>query len=188
MNLAILAKITAGGMLAGVLAGCVSAAVEVQVLDENTARSTISMIIPAKTYEERAAQGPVDGICGEAELVAAPDGGVTCVTVVEGGFDELRSADANLSIQSLGDGLVRVGFLLAELEDTDSSSPEAVNETRAIFEGQTLSLSVRGGVIVETNMERAADGQSAALTIPISNVFVGDLGEIREPFAVVDIN
>jgi hypothetical protein len=55
----------------------------------------------------------------------------------------------------------------------------------SIFEGHTLNLSVSGGTIVDTNMETAADGQSASYELSFTELFSSDLDLPAEIYAVV---
>jgi hypothetical protein len=192
MNLAVVAKIAGGVLLAGVLAGCVSAAVDVVVLDEGTARGTMKLIVPAATYAELRSEGDAQSICKDSDEVAEVDGGLVCTTVQEGAFADLSFAgeqgDGGVTFKALGNGLVRVAFPLAEMADSDTPSEEELQMISALFADQTVTMSVSGGIIVETNMELAPDGLSATMSLPLANVFAGGLGGMGEAFAVVEVN
>ena len=114
--------------------------------------------------------------------------------VESGPFDELDlQADEGEEpiIEAVGDGQVRVAFPTGDLaaalaEDTGAGDDAQMQAMIAsIFEGHMVTMTVSGGEIVDTNMEIAADGQSATYQIPFTDLFGPDLALPPEIYAVV---
>jgi hypothetical protein len=94
-------------------------------------------------------------------------------------------------IEAIGNGQVRVAFPTADLTESLSEEIDPAQDAQmrammaSIFEGHTLNLSVSGGTIVDTNMETAADGQSASYELSFTELFSSDLDLPAEIYAVV---
>lgn len=181
------------------LTACIDANIEVAVLGENLgeARTTISM--DTQFYEIGKAQNGSDDFCGEDEGVfEANDTVVTCTTILSGDFaalmEEVGENDGpEPTITLVSPGLVRVTFptgsLAEEIGAGDFVDDEETKQmVLGMFEGRAITLVVSGGAIVDTNMTVSADGQSASIVIPFTQLILGTLDLPDESFAVVQLN
>ncbi len=179
-------------VLAG-LAGCVNVTMELQVLDENTARGMTTIVMDREFYDTTLEQGD-GGFCKDEGVLTLSDDAATCVTTEQGTFAELlKSADSGEpvpTITNVGSSLVRVTFPTASLSEqfaNDGSDPETLAMMQTFFEDRTFTLKVSGGQIGETNMTISEDGQSAALVIPFLDLINGEADLPDEAFAVVQL-
>jgi hypothetical protein len=187
-------------VLAGGLAGCVDATVEVDVLSEATARATMTQVMAPEFYsmvqQGQDAGQMEDDFCEEGELTENADGSATCVISREGTFAELELGEEGdedaVSFSSAGPGLVRVAFptgaLTDEVTDGEELNAEAMAMLEGVFEGRNITLVVSGNEIVETNMTAASDNRSAEAVIPFVDLINGEAELPEELYAVVRVN
>ncbi len=188
-----LARMAGTFLVAAGLAGCVNVVMELQVLDENTARGSTTISMDREFYDMSQQQGGGD-FCDESGVFTLTDEAAICVTTQEGTFAELLEGSDPGSpaptITNVGDGLVRVTFPTASLADEigeEDPDPESLAMMQQFFEGRTLTLTASGGQIVETNMETAEDGLSASLVISLLELVTGKADLPDEAFAVVKL-
>jgi hypothetical protein len=133
-----------------------------------------------------------DGFCDEGELIETPES-VSCVVTQSGPFDELDLDEdgSGPTIEAIGGGQVRVSFPLGELSQDigegvgAGEDPEMMAMMASMFEGNSITLTVSGGRIVDTNMEIAADGMSASYVIAFTELLTGEADLPEEAYAVV---
>lgn len=188
-------RLAGAGGLALMLTACMDVSMTVDVTSQTEAEATMVTTMARDMYELMMAQAPEEQeeFCAGGELVETADA-VECTMVESGSFDELDfdSEDGEEPvIESIGNGQVRVAFPTGELAESlsEEMDPEQDAQMRAmiasIFEGHTIAMTVSGGQIVDTNMEIAADGNSASYEIPFTELFSTDLDLPPEIYAVV---
>ena len=176
------------------LSACVDASMEIEVLSTKAAKGTMVMAMEKSMYEMgQSADDSSDGFCDDGTLEITEDNAI-CTTVKEGGFDELTfdtgsEEEERISITSVGNGLIRVVFptgnMSSEMGGEDTSDPEMAKMMETFLTGHYLTMKVSGGEIVESNMEVAADGQSAELKIALVDLINSEAGLPAEVYAVV---
>lgn len=202
------------GKLAGVLAltvglaGCIDATVEIEVQSETNARATMTQVMGADIYsmvkmgaaqatEGAEATESSEDFCAGGDLTEGSDGSATCIMSSEGAFADLNFGEGQDNetavFTSAGAGLVRVAFPTEEMKGELGAGDEAMDEEtkammQAFFEGRAITLKVRGGEIVESNMTIAGDKQSAEIVIPFLDLINGTAELPAELFAVVKVN
>lgn len=190
-----LVRLSGVAALALSLAACMDISMEVEVLSQTEAKGTMATTVGADIYQMLAAQQTEtddDGFCDEGELVETPET-VSCVVTSSGPFDEFEMGDDGESptIEAIGGGQVRVSFPLGGLADEigeglgAGEDPETLAMMASMFEGAQIAMTISGGPILDTNMELAADGNSASLTILFTELLTGDIDLPEEAYAVV---
>lgn len=188
-------RLGAAAVLALGLAGCMDITMDIEVLSETEARASMTTSMEADIYAMISAQAEEgdEGFCDEGELIETGTT-VDCVVTSAGAFDELDFGDEQNEgphIEAIGNGQVRVSFPTGDLaeqvaEGTGSDEdPEMTAMIAQMFEGAQIVMRVSGGVIVDTNMDLAPDGQSASYQIPFTGVMLGELDLPDEIYAVV---
>lgn len=181
------------------LAGCIDAKVDIEVLSQTTARATLTQDMGADFYAmvkmsaEEADQADEDLFCDEGRLTENADGSATCVITEEGLFADLNlgsEEDPGVTFTRAGPGLVRVALdtseMAAELGAEEQMDEETRQMMQAFFSGHAITLRIGGGVITETNMEKAEDG-AAEMVIPFLDMINGTLDMPDELYAVVRV-
>lgn len=178
-------KLAATLMLVGTLAGCVDAAVEVELAGSETARMVVTQAMNADFYgmlDAEAGRDSDDGakhperFCMEGELTEKRDGSAICTIAVEGTLRQLNRAGQPVRFTSEEDGLVRIELALEEVRDAIGAGETDEDGRRmleAFFSGRKLTVNFSGGAIVDTNMEASADGQTATAVLPLLDVING---------------
>ncbi len=189
-----LARLAGTVLIVGGLAACVDITMEVQVLDETNARGMTTISMDREFYDMSQQQGGGD-FCDDDGTFTLTDEAAICVSTKEGTYAELlEGADQGEPIPTIvnvGPGLVRVTYPTASLAEEfseDTSDPESLAMMQQFFEGKNLTMKVSGGEIVESNMEIAEDGMSAAIVIPLLGMMTGEVELPDESFAVVKLN
>lgn len=188
------ARLGGVAVLALSLAACMDISMEVEVLNETDAKGTMTTTMAADMYQMITAQQVEgeEGFCDEGEVVENADS-VSCVVTQSGPFSELDLGEdeAGPTFVALGGGQVRVGFPLSDLSDGIAESlgsgedPEMMAMMASMFEGNSITLKVSGGRIVDTNMEIAGDSMSASFVIPFDGLLKGEIELPEEAYAVV---
>jgi hypothetical protein len=194
VKLSIFGKLIATSTLALALTGCIDVEMDVALTSETTARTTTTQVMSAEFYEMVSMAGEEgsdeEGFCVEGELTENADGSAICVEIAEGTFEELGQGDEDGMVFTLeGPNLVRVTLPMDGIEAEVGADDELDAETRAMmqsmFEGRTVTLSVSGVEIVETNMEKSADGKSASVVLDFMDIIDGKTGLEGDLFALV---
>lgn len=199
MNLQSIGKLAAGLMLAGTLAGCIDADVDVALTSATTAKATMTQTMGADFYsmvKMSAAEAPADApkddqFCAEGELTENPDGTATCVIVEDGAFANLTfgSQEPTITFTPAGPGLVRIALPTAQMKDEigadETMDEETTKMVEAFFAGHGVTLRFSGAEVTDTNMTLSDDKTSAETTIKFLDLLngTGDLPD--ELFAVV---
>lgn len=196
MPLPAFARLAGAAALSLALAGCMDVTVDVAVLSETAARSTVTQFISADFYPmmQMSMEGEDEVLCEEGTLTENPEGSAVCVIVQEGPFASLvtgpEGEESGIRFSSAGAGLVRVGFDTEGLSDEVGGDDELDDETRqmmeAILAGNTITLRISGGEVVETNMERVDGG--AQTVILLLDLLDGGLDMPDELYAVIRVN
>lgn len=191
MQIGSLARLAGIGALAVSLAACVDVEMVIEVLDQDNGRGTITMTIDKSMYDMVTAEGGESDFCEDGEIIEG-EATVQCVQIEEGSFDELMfsedSDEPQPTVTNEGGGRVRVSFPTSTITEgmgADADDPQTQAMMAAMFEGNTLTLTVTGGPIVDTNMELSADGQSASLTVLFTDLFDGTVELPEFSYAVV---
>ncbi len=195
MNISTLTRAAGAGGLTLMLAACMDVSMSVDVTSQTEAEATMVTTMERDMYELMMAQATEqdEEFCAEGELVETADA-VECTIVQSGPFAELSALGEEGEepvIEAIGNGQVRVAFPTADLTESLSEEIDPAQDAQmrammaSIFEGHTLNLSVSGGTIVDTNMETAADGQSATYELSFTELFSSDLDLPAEIYAVV---
>lgn len=192
MRITTIARAAGIVMLGAGLAGCVDVEMDINVLTAETARGTMTMTIDKSMYDMMNAQeGASTDFCEDGEIIEE-ETVVKCVDVEEGAFEELLFGDdsdeAKPTIVAQDNGQVRVSFPTSDLTEEitgGDDDPQSQAMMAAMFEDNVMVLKVSGGPIVETNMELAADGMSASLTIPFLELINGTADLPKKAYAVV---
>ncbi len=196
MHLPLLGRLAATAALAAMLAGCIDVSLDVAVTSPTTARATMTQVMGADIYAmvkmgEESGETEEAGFCDEGTLTETADGGATCVIVEEGAFADLDLGqdEGGMRFTEAGPGLVRVALPTADMkaelgadEDMDAETKQMVD---AFFAGRTLTVSVSGAEVVDTNMSRSDDGKTASEAIPMLDLINGTAELPDELFAVV---
>lgn len=192
MNFNIVGKLVAASTLALALTGCIDVKMDIALTSDTTARATTTQIMSAEFYEMVGAAGAdnEEGFCADGELTENADGTAICVEVQEGPFaDFLEGEEESMTFTQEGPNLVRVLLPMGGIEAEVGAGEEMDEETRAMmasmFEGRSVTLSVSGVEIVETNMEKSADGKSASVVLDFMDIFDGKTGIDGDLFALV---
>ncbi|UJW84483.1 hypothetical protein [Devosia sp. SL43] len=199
MNLISIGKLAATMLLAGALAGCIDAEVDVVLTSETTARATMTQVMGADFYSmvkmsasETEADAPKDDdFCADGDLTKNADGTATCVIVEEGKFARLTfgNDEPTITFASAGPGLVRVSLPTAEMRDEVGADEGIDEETKAMveafFKGHGITVRFSGAEVTETNMTLSEDKTSAESEIQFLDLINGTAELPDELYAVV---
>lgn len=185
------------------LGGCIDASMDVEVTGAGTARATMTQVMTRSVYDmiqstiEKPDKGASPSIaasfCKHGTL-ALSDKAATCTLVQQGPIASTSfgspKGDPMMTVEAIGGGRVRVSFSTPGMMDDLASGEEKMDaETRAMlqsfFDGHTITLRVTGGTILETNMDLAKDGLSAARDIAFVDLINGTADLPAELYAVV---
>lgn len=206
MNVRIFGRLAGAIALTVGLAGCFDMKMDLEVLSETDGKATVTTTMGADIYPmiKAGAAGETsdtEGFCKEAGAVLTEnaDGSATCVQVTEGAFAELSTSeggnDATFTVVS--PGVVRVAFKTEEMKGDLAASTGAGDEAmdeetkkmmEGMFAGHTLTISIKGKQVVETNMTASADNTAAEIVIPLLDLMNGTVELPGELFAVVKVN
>jgi hypothetical protein len=183
------------GLLTLSLAGCFDMSMDIEVLTETAARSTIVQTMPVEIYQmvvqAPAGQGgfctPDDG----GELMINADGSATCTQVVEGTFAEIETADEadSFDVAVVSPGVVRITFRAdtvgGQIASEAGNDPQVTAMINSMFEGRSMTVRLIGSELIETNMSPTADGRGAELVIPFTDLINGTTSLPPELYAVL---
>jgi len=175
------------------LTGCAEVSMEVHVLGEDSIRATTVKSMNRDVYDVSQIQNET-GFCDDGQIELT-DIAAICTVVMEGDFASLSipSPDGSPqpSVVLIDANLVRVTFPTADLENDFGASTGSLDEQEkqiiAMFAGRSITLTVTGGEIVETNMTLAKDKQSASLEISLTALFAGETDLPTESFATIKL-
>jgi len=192
-------RLVATLLVAGTLAGCVDAAVEVELTGPGAARAVVTQTMGADFYAMLTAEDGEDGedgeealrrFCSDGKLTENRDRSATCTIVVEGNMRQLRhTEDQPIRFTPEQDGLVRIELALDDVRDrigAGETDDEGRRMLEAFFSGRKLTVSFSGAAIAETNMEVSADGDTASAVLPLLDI-VNETGKWPDVlYAVVE--
>ena len=196
MSLNLFGKLASVAAIALGVSACVDVNIDVAVTSTTTARATMTPGMTADLYAmvkmgEESGESSEAGFCDEGTLTENADGTATCTMVEEGPFDSLDmgSGESGMSFTDIGNGLVRVALPTVAMKKELGADEEMDEETKqmvlAFFEGHSITLTISGAEVTDTNMTRAADGKSASQVIPMLDLINGTVDLPDELFAVV---
>src|SRR5690606_29267635 len=119
------------------------------------------------------------------------DGSAICTIVEEGEFADLDLGqdEGGMTFAPAGPGLIRVALPTADMQAELGAEEQMDEETRqmveAFFAGRTMTITLSGAEITDTNMTRSADGRRAEQVIPLLDLINGSAGLPEELYAVV---
>ena len=210
MNFRILGRLAGVLAVTAGLAGCMDVEAEIEVLSATTGKATTSMTIGADFYPmiKQMSEAGGEGVKSEPfcakdgeELTENEDGSATCVTTKEGelatlteGEDGGPSEDA--SFTEVSPGVIRVAFKTSDMKSQvaegagggSADDAQAMAMIKPYFEGHTISITIKGKKITETNMTASDDGTSATTEIPFNDLLDGKANVPDELYAIVDTN
>ncbi|WP_108396888.1 hypothetical protein [Devosia submarina] len=201
MILKALGKLAMLVVLAGSLAGCIDAKVEVELLSARTAKAVTTQIMGADFYtmikmneEEIGEDQPEeDRFCARGELSENSDGTASCVIREEGRFAQLRmgAKRRHLRFTPEGGDLVRVALpisgMKSEIGADEAMDAETQKMVEAFFAGRGLSIRFSGLEVVETNMKLSGNGRSAEQKIMFLDLLRDKEDLPQEYYAVVRV-
>ena len=190
------------GRLAGVLAltaglaGCIDVTMEIDVESETTGKATTTSTMGADFYAMAKAgmaseTESKDGFCQEegATLTENPDGSATCVLVVEGALADLNKGESDgATFTVVSPGVVKVAFKTEDMKGelgTEGQDEETKAMMKAFFEGQSITIRIKGNEITDTHMPLAPDKKSAEVVIPFLDLINGTLELPPELYATI---
>jgi len=196
MSVKRLGKLAALALLTAGLAGCLDVNIDVAITSPTTAKATMVQVMGADIYamikmgEEGEGPGE-DSFCAEGELTENDDGSAICTIVEEGEFADLDLGqdEGGMTFAPAGPGLIRVALPTADMQAELGAEEQMDEETRqmveAFFAGRTMTITLSGAEITDTNMTRSADGRRAEQVIPLLDLINGSAGLPEELYAVV---
>jgi hypothetical protein len=193
MMISKIVQATGALLFAGALAGCVDVNMDMKIVDEENGIVVTEFSMDREFYDMSQKQGG-GTFCEDDGVFEITDTVASCTTTKEGTFAELleeAEGEPAPTITSVGPGLVRVAYPTASLAEEmkeDESDAESMAMMVEFFEGHTITLSVSGGEITDTNMVISKDGQSASLVIPFLDMIMGKADLPAESYAVVKLN
>ena len=199
MTLKLISRVAGIAALTVGLAGCMDVTMDVEILSETSGKATTTMVMGADFYAmAKSGMGGGEGSEGFCEeegdvLTENSDGSATCTTVKEGSFADLDLGDDDgAKIEVVSPGVVKISFSTADMQSEMGAGDAEDEETKAmmaaLFEGHNITMRVRGGEILESNMTIASDGKSAEVVIPFLDLLNGTTDLPAELYATVKTN
>lgn len=210
MNFKILGRLAGVLAVTAGLAGCMDVDAEIEVLSATTGKATTSMTIGADFYPmiKQMSEAGGEGVKSEPfcakdgeELTENDDGSATCVTTKEGDLATITTGDdggpsEDASFTEVSPGVIRVAFKTSEMKSQvaegagggSAEDAQAMAMIKPYFEGHTISITIKGKKITETNMTASDDGTSATTEIPFNDLLDGKATVPDELYAIVDTN
>jgi len=207
MNYSILGRLAGVLAITAGLAGCMDVNAEIEVLSATAGKATTSMTIGADFYpmikqmSEAGGDTKTEPFCAKdgENLTENADGSATCVTVKEGELATLTEGDDgspsdDASFTEVSPGVIRVAFKTSEMKSQvaegagggSAEDAQALAMIKPYFEGHTISITIKGKKITETNM--TASGNTATTEIPFNDLLDGKATVPDELYAIVDTN
>ena len=188
-----MAAIAAGALL---LTGCVDADITVDIRSPEEITTT-AVFSADRAFFDRVG-GNADRFCEDGKGTIAEDK-VTCIHVRTASIAELENDSARPSLFDLGNGRVKFEANFEDLvrsqakaagadEDVfDLSSTPLFQAIRLQMQGHTVTFTIRGRSIEETNMQLAENGHAATFKIPLASIFDKGGPDIpKKLYAIVD--
>ncbi len=182
-------------LLAGALAGCFDIKMEVDVVGPDKAVATIETTISKEIVDIAEVQSGESDFCDKEGKVIEGEDTVTCIETVEGTFAELEGMgepdEPHPTFTLVNPRQVRVDFpISAWREDMnagdDEESKQAMLMMKQMFIGHAMTLRIKGGEIISTNMSEPEPGV-AEMVIPLTDLFTGTGDFPDEAYAVVQL-
>ena len=194
-------KATAALVMATGLAGCFDVDMEVKILDDDTAVARIESTVSSQLISLADIESGDAEFCDEGGEIITNDADetITCIEVHEGKFDEVlpqsSGDDPQPTIETVAPGRVKVTFPTGSLgeelgggsdnEEMDEQMKEMMTQ---MFAGHALTMRVAGPKIAETNMVLSADGKSAELSVPFTDLIENKLDLPDDAYAIVALD
>lgn len=194
MTLTALSRLAGATALTLSLAACMDVDMTIDVLSTSDAEATMVTTVGPDIYamiEAQAEEGDEE-FCSEGELTETGTE-VLCTVTQSGAFADLDFGDEETgpTITEVGGGQVRVAFPTGDLSEQVASDagvaddPQMLAMITSLFEGHSITMTVTGGRIVDTNMNLSPTGDSASFEIPFVDLLTGGAELPDELFAVV---
>lgn len=168
------------------LTACIDADLTLKI-EEDTASVTSVIVMGPDGYQMMASSG--QDLCEDGVGTQLEDGGYKCEVEQSGTIDEMIAEletakdnsdgvapDNSAKIERLPDGNVRVSMDLASLKSQVSEGgmePAMIAMMQQAFVGRRITMEIQGNII-ETNGEKAMNGRSASITIPLDKLLMQD--------------
>ncbi len=210
MNFKILGRLAGVFAVTAGLAGCMDVDAEIEVLSATSGKATSSITISSEFYPmiKQMAEAGGEGMKSEPfcakegeELVENEDGSGTCITETEGDFATLTAEgdggpSEDASFTEVSPGVIRVAFKTDDMKTQvaegagggSAEDEQAMAMIKPYFEGHTISITIKGKKITDTNMTASGDGTSATIELPFLELIEGNADLPDELYAVVDTN
>lgn len=210
MNFKILGRLAGVLAVTAGLAGCMDVDAEIEVLSATSGKATSSITISSEFYPmiKQMAEAGGEGLKSEPfcakegeELIENADGSGTCITTKEGDFAALTAEgdgapSEEASFTEVSPGVIRVAFKTDDMKSQvaegagggSAEDEQAMAMIKPYFEGHTISITIKGKKITDTNMTASGDGTSATIELPFLDLLEGNAELPDELYAVVDTN
>lgn len=193
MNSSFLVRAGGALLLAVGLSGCIDMSFDVEVLGDNMAKATVVTAMDKSLYDQT--KDSNGDFCEEGTFELT-DAAATCTEIHEGDFEAVFNPDGGSpgdepqpTIATVSPGVYRVTFPTGSIKEQFAGNPDEDEEAAAmlkqLFAGHTITMTVRGSEVVETNMTKAEDGKSATIVIPFDDLLAGSSDVPDEAYAVV---
>lgn len=174
--------------LATLLSGCFQAEMKIEILSPEDGQATTTIEMSRANYANFGANG---NFCDDGELSLSDDL-ATCITVNGGTIDEMIADAAQegkpVPLTILDNGTMRVVFPISAFTENVPNDPQTIAMMGQLLIGSTVTVTIVGKKILETNMELAADGKSASYTMDTLVMLQQSDTLPAELFAIVDPN
>ncbi|MBV7379869.1 hypothetical protein [Maritimibacter dapengensis] len=177
------------------LAGCFDADVTADFTDREAVTLDAVLTIEAEGYQMIAGMG--QDPCEEGVSKVNDDGSYTCTMTDQRTLEQLLAAmndpedelgiGDGITVTELNDGNLSVSFDLTAMT-SDLPPPEERAQVAAMFgaafDGHAITMSVVAEEIIATNGEISADGTTAKLVIPLTEMFSAGVPNVPNAFDV----
>lgn len=195
MKFSHIVKGAAALVLTGMLAGCFDVDMDIKVTGVDSVEVTIASSISKEMADMAEMQSGDSEFCDETGVVTETETAIVCTQTHSGTFAEAFPASSDgepqPTIAVVGPKLVKVTFPTSDISSAfggaETDDPQAKEMMLQMFKGHAMTLRVSGGTITDTNMTKAADGQSAELVIALDEVVSGTASIPDETYAVVQL-
>ena len=188
-------KGTAALALAGMLSGCFDVDMDVKVTGVDSVEVTVATSISKEMADMAQMQAGETDFCDNSGVVTETETAIVCTETHNGTFAEAFPPAADdepqPTIALVGPKQVKVSFPTSDISGAFGGAEADDPQTKAMmlqmFKGHAMTIRVSGGTIIDTNMNKAEDGQSAELVIPLEEVVSGTAEIPDESYAVVQL-
>lgn len=182
--------------LASTLTACFDMELDVNVTGVDTVAATMTMSVSKQVADMAQIKSADSTFCDGNGQITETDTAIVCTETKEGSFADVFPAGASgepqPTIEDVGSRQVKVTFPTSDLnQQLGGGGTDSDEQTKAMmkqmFAGHAITIKVSGGTIVDTNMTKAEDGQSAQLVINLEELVTGTVSLPDKAYAVVQL-